>query len=87
MEKKIRCQSCGIPMDSEASYGTDSLGAETPDYCIGCFKNGAFTFDISMEEMLFFSTPQTLFAVPSGAEENAFREMRALFSSLKRWAS
>lgn len=54
MDNKIRCQSCGMPLSKDfGNLGTNSDGSETDEFCIFCFKNGAFTRpDQTMEEMI-----------------------------------
>jgi len=44
------CQSCGMPLTDEVR-GTNANGEKSEDYCIFCFKDGAFTGDFTMEEM------------------------------------
>lgn len=49
MEQKF-CQSCGMPL-SEEILGTNADGSKNEDYCIYCYKDGAFTGNFTMEEM------------------------------------
>lgn len=44
------CQSCGMPLADEI-LGTNADGTNNHDYCIYCFKDGAFTGNFTMEEM------------------------------------
>lgn len=44
------CQSCGMPLTNEI-LGTNADGSKNEDYCIYCYKDGAFTGDFTMEEM------------------------------------
>ena len=44
------CQSCGMPLTDEI-LGTNADGTNNHDYCIYCFKDGAFTGNFTMEEM------------------------------------
>lgn len=47
------CQSCAMPMDKPALFGTNANGTRTEDYCMYCFQNGKFTApDITMQEMI-----------------------------------
>lgn len=48
-ETKI-CESCGMPL-SEKVLGTNADGSKNEDYCIYCYKDGAFTSDFTMEQM------------------------------------
>lgn len=45
------CQSCGMPLSQEI-LGTDADGSCNYDYCMYCYKDGAFTGDFTMEEMV-----------------------------------
>lgn len=37
------CQSCGMPLQNEADYGTEAGGARSEEYCTYCYQNGGFT--------------------------------------------
>ena len=47
------CQSCGMPLE-EKLLGTNADGSKNEEYCIYCYKDGAFTGDFTMEEMADF---------------------------------
>lgn len=49
MEQKI-CQSCGMPLTEEI-LGTNADGTKNEEYCVYCYKDGAFTGDFTMEQM------------------------------------
>lgn len=49
MKQKF-CQSCGMPL-TEQVRGTNCDGSKNDDYCIYCYKDGAFTGNFTMEEM------------------------------------
>ena len=51
MEEKI-CQRCGMNMRSAEDFGTNADGTRNEEYCLYCYQNGAFTRDVTMEEML-----------------------------------
>ena len=91
MEKQnqIVCQSCGMPLCGEEVYGTNADGSKNAEYCVYCFKDGAFTSDETMEAMIehnlkyldeFNGVGGTNFT-PDEARE----EMRKFFPQLKRW--
>lgn len=42
MENKIICQSCGMPLDTEAVKGTEKNGLKSNEYCKYCYEDGAF---------------------------------------------
>ena len=45
------CQSCGMPL-TDNILGTNADGSKNDEYCIYCYKDGAFTGDFTMEEMV-----------------------------------
>lgn len=45
------CQSCGMPLTDECR-GTNADGTPNVDYCMYCYKDGAFTGNFSMEDEL-----------------------------------
>ena len=51
MENKY-CQSCGMPLQNQDELGTNSDGSRNEEYCCYCFKDGAFTMDCTMEQMI-----------------------------------
>ena len=78
------CQCCGMPMTDEL-HGTNAGGGRNEDYCNYCFKDGAFTFQGSMEEMIQLCVPHMAAANPGISEEEARQKMQAWFPTLKRW--
>ncbi len=78
------CQSCGMPLEG-AQLGTEADGAENPDYCAYCYKDGKFTSDMTMEEMIDFCTPFMVQSVPGMTAEQAKAQMSQFFPMLKRW--
>lgn len=44
------CQSCGMPLTDEI-LGTNADGSKSEEYCMYCYKDGAFTGDFTMEQM------------------------------------
>ncbi|MDU5950930.1 MAG: zinc ribbon domain-containing protein, partial [Paenibacillus macerans] len=81
------CQSCGMPLTNNEELGSEQGGGANYEYCGYCYRDGAFTSDLSMEEMI----EQCLkYGAESGAEFFADREqartrMQAWFPALKRW--
>ncbi len=89
-ENRIVCQSCGMPL-TEEYFGTNADGSKNAEYCIYCFKDGAFTSDVTMDEMIehnlkyldeFNGVGGTNFT-----PDEARAEMRKFFPQLKRWKS
>jgi hypothetical protein len=43
LNKKIICQSCGMPMKKEDDFGTEKDKGPSQDYCTFCYRGGRFT--------------------------------------------
>jgi hypothetical protein len=85
MEKNF-CQSCAMPMgDNSEMYGTNADGSKNEDYCKYCFKNGAFTNDCTMDEMIEICVPHMVSANSGMGEDEARKNMREYLPTLKRW--
>jgi hypothetical protein len=55
MENKHFCQSCSMPIDSIDLAGTETDGSPNWEYCVYCYKNGAFTKpDMTLQGMAEF---------------------------------
>lgn len=83
------CQSCGMPMTSAEHFGNNQNGSTNQEYCVYCFKEGEFTQDMTMEEMIetciqyldeFNKESEQQFT-----KEEAIAQMRQFFPTLKRW--
>ena len=89
MEKEtIFCQSCGMPLTDDV-LGTNADGSKNEEYCIYCYKDGAFTGDFTMEEMAEFFT-QFVDEYNKNTGQNLTREeykqmLLQYYLSLKRW--
>lgn len=79
------CQSCGMPITKSEQHGTNANGSVNADYCVYCFKNGAFTADMSMEEMIQFCVKPMLEHNKNMTAEQATSMMEQFFPKLKRW--
>ena len=75
------CQSCGMPLEPDI-YGTDKNGFHIEDYCIYCYKDGAFTNDVTMEEMMRLCAQY----VKGNSQDYAIANMKIQYPRLKRWA-
>jgi len=83
------CQSCGMPMDSDAIYGTNSDGSKNSDYCIYCYKDGKFVQNFTMDKMIehcakFVNKVNQGLPHPITKEEY-IGQMKMYFPHLKRW--
>ena len=88
MEKQF-CQSCGMPMETPEMFGTNADGSKNDDYCTYCFKDGKFTQDVSMDEMIEVCI-QYLDEFNKDSEKKVTADeartmMKDYFPSLKRW--
>lgn len=84
------CQSCGMPLTDEI-LGTNADGSKNEEYCIYCFKDGAFTGDFTMEEMIDFCS-QFVEQYNKDSGQNLTQDeykamLRQYYPNLKRWST
>ena len=79
------CQSCGMPMEKEEQFGTNADGSKNEDYCVYCYKNGAFTSNVDMDGMIDFCVPIMVAEDSKMTEESARKMLKDFFPTLKRW--
>lgn len=80
------CQSCAMPMEQEAHYGTNADGSKNSDYCTYCYQDGKYAQDCTMEEMIDFCLEATKGTGLYEDRAKAKKEMLGYFPQLKRWA-
>ena len=85
-ENQKFCQSCAMPLTDEL-LGTNADGSKNEDYCMYCFKDGEFTSDMSMEEMMNFCIEKMVEVHPEIDKDEASAMMMEVFPKLKRWAN
>ena len=91
MDKEMHfCQSCGMPLTDEI-LGTNADGSKNEEYCIYCFKDGAFTGDFTMEEMIEFCS-QFVEQYNKDSGQNLTQDeykamLRQYYPNLKRWST
>ncbi len=87
MEQKF-CQSCGMPLTDDTK-GTNTDGSSNEDYCTYCYKDGKFTQDMTMEQMIDlcarFTDEINRQSGQNLPPEQAKEMMRQFFPQLKRW--
>ena len=83
MNEKI-CQSCGMPMEPEV-YGTNADGSKNDEYCCHCYANGAFTSDVTMEQMIAVCVPFMATEESGFTAQQAQTMMEEMLPTLKRW--
>ena len=87
MEQTKLCQSCGMPMgETSELYGTNADGSKSGDYCHYCFKDGLFTADITMSQMIEHCIPYVIEGNAGMTEDQARKMMEGFYPALKRWA-
>lgn len=83
------CQSCGMPLTNEI-LGTNADGSKNHEYCMYCFKDGAFTGDFTMEQMAeYCSMFVEEYNKNTGKNLTACEykeELLKYFPTLKRWS-
>lgn len=86
MEDKKFCQSCGMSMEKTEDFGTNNDGGRNEEYCCYCYKEGKFTDDMTMEDMIQFNLKfNEENGNPFGTREEARKMMESWFPTLKRW--
>lgn len=88
--KEVRfCQSCGMPLTDEV-LGTNADGSKNEEYCIYCYKDGAFTGNFTMEEMAeYCSMFVEEYNKNTGKSLTACeykQELLKYYPTLKRWS-
>ena len=84
MDKKNRCQSCGL-MLAAGLCGSNSNGTICDEYCKGCFKSGKFTEPkLTLGDMIQREVQKSVreLAMPY---ERALGLATETLPSLKRW--
>ena len=76
------CQSCAMPLTDESMLGTNQDGSKNEDYCIYCYKNGAFEGNSTMEQMIDFCAPICVKEGVYPDNETAKQEMQKFFPKL-----
>lgn len=79
------CQSCAMPLADDTPRGTNANGSANDEYCEYCYKDGAYTADVTMDQMIDLCTPFFVESVPGMTSENARAIMTETFPTLKRW--
>ena len=88
MEDKKFCQSCGMPMEAEETFGTNEDHTRNEEYCCYCYQDGAFTAPhMSMADMIELNLKfNEENGHPMGTRDEAKAMMEQWFPTLKRWA-
>lgn len=90
MDQKF-CQSCGMPLKATEDLGTNTAQSPNQEYCHYCFKDGEFTEDLTMDEMIErcaqFVEEFNKDSEQKFTKEQAIIQMKLYFPKLKRWAN
>ena len=89
MENEMKfCQSCGMPLTNEI-LGTNVDRSKNEDYCMYCYKDGKFTQNCTMDEMIEFCAQfvdDVNKNMPKPMTKDEYKDMmRQYFPMLKRW--
>lgn len=90
MKAMLWCQSCGMPLVKPEDFGTDADGGRNADYCTWCYRDGAFTADMTLDEMieanLQFLDEWNRDSEKQWTKDEVREELRMMMPRLKRWA-
>lgn len=77
-----------MPLNDEV-LGTNTNGSKNEDYCMYCYKDGKFTNDCTMDEMIEFCAQyvdEVNKNMPKPMTKDEYKQiMRQYFPTLKRW--
>ena len=77
-----------MPLNTE-NLGTNADGSKNEDYCMYCYKDGKFTNDCTMDEMIEFCAQfvdDVNKNMPKPMTKEEYKQMmRKYFPMLKRW--
>jgi hypothetical protein len=74
-----------MPLGAAEDYGTEKGGGKSEDYCVYCYKDGAFLAEMTMDEMINFCAENVQQWSPGTSKEEAIAQMNEFFPTLKRW--
>ena len=77
-----------MPLNTE-NLGTNADGSKNENYCMYCYKDGKFTNDCTMDEMIEFCAQfvdEVNKNMPKPMTKEEYKQMmRKYFPMLKRW--
>ena len=85
-ENQKFCQSCAMPLADDELFATNADGSKNEDYCIYCFKDGEFTSDMSMDEMMNFCIDKMVEVHPEIDKAEASAMMREVLGQGRRYS-
>lgn len=84
-KKETYCQSCGMPLTSDEVLGSNKDGRKNQEYCVYCYKDGEFTTEETMEEMIESCLKHGGDSGIFADKDQAKKMMQEWFPTLKRW--
>ena len=79
------CQRCAMPMQKPEDFGTNADGSKNEDYCVYCYKDGAFFYpEATMQDVIEGCLPHVVPDVFAD-EATARDSMNKYFPTLKCW--
>jgi len=86
MDDKLRCQSCGMPLDdSPENFGTETDGSASGEYCKFCYRNGSFTDPSQTVDGMVQSSVDFMTANLGFSSEEATSLSNNVIRKLGRW--
>lgn len=82
------CQSCGMSIEEDKDKGTNADGTLSSEYCLYCFKEGAFTNDLTIDQYVEIGldySPEYQAATTEGEKKHIKEQTKHYLSGLKRW--
>jgi Putative zinc ribbon domain len=86
MDDKIRCQSCGMPLEeSFGNFGTEADGSASTEFCTYCYQNGTFTNPDQTVDGMVASSVDFMTANLGYSEQEARELSERVIRKLRRW--
>lgn len=86
MEEKVRCQSCGMPIEAAfQNLGTEADGSPASEYCMFCYQNGSFTNPTQTVDEMVHSSIDFMTSKMEFTPEKATQMSNEVIRGLKRW--
>lgn len=80
--RKLICQCCGMPLESDEIIGRDNDGGLNEDYCKWCYADGTYTYD-NMDDLIEVCVKNM--ASENFTQEQARTYMQELLPQLDYW--
>ena len=77
------CQSCAMPMQHDEQFGSNKNGSQNKDYCVYCYKDGAFTEPKITEQEMVDKVEGILSQMDM--PKDLLHKIKEFIPTLKRW--